>query len=131
MFLQKLVVGTDLAMAEDKSVVPAGDYSLNYFAKRDRSLVQSVISHDLKPTNIDTATRMTNSSSTLTNNIIIDDYKTGKVADTVLKTDLFAAVTVPKSVMLISKTTKKKLFDKKTSAIAFQSFFEDSDWRHF
>ena len=66
MFLEKLVRGIDLAMAEGKSVTLAGDYNLNYFAKRDRSLLQSVISpYDLKPSNIDTATRMTDSSSTL------------------------------------------------------------------
>ena len=44
MFLEKLVLGIDLAMAEGKSVKLAGDYNLNYFAKRDRSLLQSVIS---------------------------------------------------------------------------------------
>ena len=33
--------------------------------------------------------------------------------------------------MLKSKTTKKKFFDKNYSAIAFQNFIENSDWRHF
>ena len=62
-------------MAEGKSVILAGDYNLNYFAKRD-SLLQSVISpHVLKPTNRDTATRMINSSSTLIDYIITDDYE--------------------------------------------------------
>ena len=74
MFFEKLVLGIDLAMAEGKSVILAGDYKLNYFAKRDRSLIQSVISpYDLKPTNNDTATRMTKSSSTLIDYIITDD----------------------------------------------------------
>ena len=74
MFLEKLVLGIDLAMAEGKSVTLAGDYSLNYFAKRDRSLLQSVISpYDLKPSNIDTATRMTDSPSTLIDYIITND----------------------------------------------------------
>ena len=114
MFLEKLVLGIDLALAEGKFVILAGDYNLNYFAKRDRSLLQSVISpYDLKPTNNDTATRMTNSSSTLIDYIITDNYKTGIVADTILKTDHFATITVLKSVMLKSKTTKKKFFDKK------------------
>ena len=95
MFLEKLVLGIDLAMAEGKSVLLAGDYNLNYFAKRDRSLLQSVISpYDLKPTNNDAATRMTNSSSTLIDYIITDDYETGIVADTILKTDHFATITV-------------------------------------
>ena len=45
MFLEKLVLGTDLDMVEGKSVVVAGDYSSqgdnrNYFAKRDRILIQ-------------------------------------------------------------------------------------------
>ena len=115
MFLEKLVLGIDLAMAEGKSVILAGDYNLNYFTKRDRSLLQSVISpYALKPTNNDTATRMTNSSSTLIEYIITDDYETGIVADTILKTDHFATITVLKSVMLKSKTTKKKFFAKKT-----------------
>ena len=93
MFLEKLVLGIDLAMAEGKSVILTGDYNLNYFAKSDRSLLQSVISpYDLKPTNNDTATRMTNSSSTLINYIITDDYETGIVADTILKTDHFAKI---------------------------------------
>ena len=49
MFLEKLALGIDLAMAEGKSVILAGDYNLNYFAKRDRSRLQSVISpYDLK-----------------------------------------------------------------------------------
>ena len=49
MFLEKLVLGIDLAMTEGKSVIIAGDYNLNYFAKRDRSLLQSVFSpYDLK-----------------------------------------------------------------------------------
>ena len=62
MSLEKMVLGIDLAMAEGKSVILAGDY--NYFAKRDRNLLQSVISpYDLKPLNIDTATRTTNSST--------------------------------------------------------------------
>ena len=74
MFLEKLVVGIDLAMAEGKTVILAGDYNLNYFSKRDKSLLQSAISpYDLKPTNIYTATRMTNSSSTLIDYIITDD----------------------------------------------------------
>ena len=107
--------GIDLAMAEGKSVILAGDYNLNYFAKRDRSLLQSVISpYDLKPTNNNTATKMTTSSSTLIDYIITDDYETGIVADTILKTDHFATIAVLKSVMLKSKTTKKKFFDKKT-----------------
>ena len=133
MFLEKLVLGIGLAMAEEKSVILAGDYNLNYFAKRDRSLLQSVISpYDLKPTNNNTATRMTTSSSTLIDYIITDDYETGIVADTILKTDQFATIAVLKSVMLKSKTTKKKFFDKKNySAIAFQNFIENSDWRHF
>ena len=99
-FLEKLVLEIDLAMAEGKTVIPAGDYNLNYFAKRERSLQQSVISPcDLKPSNIDTATRMLN-SSTLIDYIIKDGYETGIVADTILKTDHFAKITVPKSVML-------------------------------
>ena len=59
-FLEKLVLGIDLAMAEKKSVKLAGDYNLNYFAKLDRSLPQSVFSpYDLKPSKIDTALRIT------------------------------------------------------------------------
>ena len=108
MSLEKLVLGIDLAMAEGKSVILAGDYNLNYLAKRDRSLLQSVISpYDLKSTDKETATRLTNSSSTLIDYIITDDYKTGIVVDTILKTDHFATITVLKSVMLKSKTTKK------------------------
>ena len=107
--------------------------NLNYFAKCDRSLLQSVISpYDLNPTNNDTATRMTNSSSTLIDYIITDNYEIGIESDTILKTDHFATIAVLKSVMLKSKTTKKKFFDKKNySAIAFQNFIENSDWRHF
>ena len=76
MFLEKLVLGIDLAMAEGKSVIHAGDYNLNYFAKRDRSLLQSVIfPYSIKPSNIDTATRMTNSSSTLIEFIITDENR--------------------------------------------------------
>ena len=115
MFLEKLVLVIDLAMAEGKAVILAGDYNLNYFAKLDRSLLQSVISpYDLKPTNKHAATRMINSSSTLIDYIITDDYETGIVADTILKTDHFATITVLKSVMLKSKTTKKKILTKKT-----------------
>ena len=107
MVLEKLVLAIDLATADKKSVILAGDYNLNYFAKRDRCLLQSAISpFDLKPSNIDTATRMTNSSSTLIDYIITDDYETGIVADTIWKNDPFATTTVLKSVMLKSKTTK-------------------------
>ena len=114
MFLEKLFLGIDLAMAEGKSVILAGDYNLIYFAKRDRSLPQSVISpYDLKPTTNNTATRMTTSSSSLIDYIITDDYETSIVADTILKTDHFATITVLKSVMLKSKTTKKKILTKK------------------
>ena len=128
-----MVQGIDLAMAEGKSVILAGDYNLNYFAERDRNLLPSVVSsYDLKPSNIDTATRKTSSSSTLINYIITDDYETGIVADTILKTDHFATITVFKSGMLKSKTTKKNFFDKKNYlTIAFQNFIENSDWRHF
>ena len=98
MFLEILVLGIDLALAEGKSVILPGDYNLNYFAKRDRNLLSSVISlNDLKASNNDTATRMTNSSSTLINYIITEYYETGIVADTILKTDRFATITVPKS----------------------------------
>ena len=111
MFLEKLVLGIDLARAEGKSVILAGDYNLNYFAKRDRGLLQSVLPpYDLKQTNNDTVTGMTNSSSTLIDYIITDDYETLIVADTILKTDHFATITVLKSVMLKSKTTKEKNF---------------------
>ena len=54
---------------------------------------------------------MTNSSSTFIDYILTDDYKTGIVADTISKTDHFATITVLKSVMLKSRTTKKS--DKK------------------
>ena len=98
MFLEKLVLGMELAMAEEISVIHAGDYNLNYFAKRDKSLLQCVISpYDLKSSNIDTVTKTTNSSSTLIDYIIADDYKTGTVADTILKTDHFVTITVLKS----------------------------------
>ena len=115
-------------MAEGKSVLLAGDYNLNYFAKRDKSLLQSVISPcDLKPSNIDTATRMSNSSSTLIDYIIRDYYDTGIVADTVLKTDHFATITVLKSVMPKTKTTKKKFFDKKNIAFQILLKFQTED----
>ena len=96
----------------------------NYFAKHDRSLLQSVISpYDLKPTNSDTATRPTNSSPTLIDYIITDDYETDIVADTILKTDHFATITVLKSVMLKSKTTKKKFIDKKLFSHSILKFY--------
>ena len=99
-FLEKVVLGIDLAMAERKSVKHAGDYNLNYFAERVRSLLQSVISpYDIKPSSIDKATRMTNSSSTLINYIITDDYETGVVEDTYSKTDHNATITVLKPVI--------------------------------
>ena len=111
MFLGRLVLGIDPAMA----VILAGDFDLICFAKRERSLPQFVISpYDLKPSNIDTATRMTNSSSTLIDYIITDEFETGIMADTILKTDNFATITVLKSVMLKSKTRKTIFFDKKT-----------------
>ena len=114
MFLEKVVLGIDLARAGRKSVIHAGDYNLNYFAERDRSLLQSVISpYDIKTSNFDTATRMTNSSSTLINYIITDDYETGVVEDTFLKTDHIATITVLKSVILNSKTTTNKFLTKK------------------
>ena len=103
MFFEKLVLGMDLTMAEGKSVINAGDYNMNCFAKRDRSLLQSVISpYDIKPSNIDTATRMNNSSSTLINYIITEYYEKSIVADTVLKSKHFATITVLISVMLKS-----------------------------
>ena len=107
MFLEKLVLGIDLAMGEGKSVINAGDYKLKYFSKLDRSRLQSAISpYDIKPSNIDTATRMTHSSSTLVGFIITDDYETGNVEDTIFKTDHFLRITVLKTVMLKSKATK-------------------------
>ena len=103
----------------------------DYFSKLDRSLLQSVICpYDLKPTNNDTATRMTNSSSRLIDYIITDDYESGIVADTILKTDHFATITALKSVILKSKTTEKFFDIKNFSAIAFHNFIENSDWRH-
>ena len=72
---------------------------------------------------------MTNSSSTHIDYIITDDYETGIVAATILKTDHFAKITVLKSVMPKSKTN---FFDKiNYSAIAFLNFIENSDRRHF
>ena len=123
MFLEKLVLGIDLAMAEGKFVILAGDYILNYFANRDRSLLQSVISPwDLKPSNIDTATRTTNSSSTLIDYIITDDYKTGIVAGTIFKFGHFATISVLKSVMLKAKT-KQTFFEKKIFSHSVQKFY--------
>ena len=76
------MLGIDIAMAAGKSVILAGGYKLNCFAKRDESLLQSVIyPYDLKPSNIDTATRMTNSSSILIDYILGDDYETCIVVD--------------------------------------------------
>ena len=126
--VEKLVLGIDLAMAERKFVILAVDYNLNYIAMHDGSVLQSVISPcDLKPSSIDTATRMTNSSSTHINHIITDYYETGKLLDTILKTDHFATITVLKSVILKSKT---KFFDKRNySHIAFQNLIETSDWK--
>ena len=75
---------------------------------------------------------MTNSSSTLIDYIITDYHITGIVADTILKNICFAAITVLKSVMLKSKTTKERFLDKeKYSAITFQNIIENSDWKHF
>ena len=88
----------DLAMAERKSVKLSGDYNLNYFAKRDKSLLQSVNSpNDRKLSNIDTATRVTNPSSNYIDHIITGNYETGILANTILKADHFATITVPKS----------------------------------
>ena len=112
-FLEKLLLGIDLAMVEGKSVKHAGDYNINHFANHDRNLLQFVISpYDLKPSNINTATRMTNSSLTLIHYIITDDNETGTVADKILKTDPCATITVLKSVILKSKTTKKNFLTK-------------------
>ena len=120
---EKLVLGIDLAMAEGKSAKLAGEYKLNYFAQHDRKLLQSVVSpYDLKPSNIDTATRIYNSSSTLINYIITDNYQTGIVAYTILKTDHFATITVLNSVMVKSKTTKKKFLTTKLFSHSFPKF---------
>ena len=90
----KLVMGIDLAMAEGKSVILAGDHISKYFAMRGRSMLQSVLSScDLNQSNIDTNTRMTNSCSIRIDNIITDDYESSIVADTILKTDRFATIT--------------------------------------
>ena len=78
----------------------------------------------LKPSNTDTATRVTNSSSTLIDYIITDDYKTGKVAATISKTDHFATITVLKSVMIKSETTKKKFLTKKLVGHSVPKFYE-------
>ena len=72
---------------------------------------------------------MKDSSSTLIGYIITDDYETGIVADTILKTDHFATTTVLKSVMFDSKTTRINFFN--FSVIAFQNSIENSEWRHF
>ena len=83
-------------------------------------MLQSVVSPcDSKQSDNDTATSMSNSSSTLIDYIITDYYQTGIVVDTILKTDHFATIIVLKSVILNSKTTKKKFFDKNYSVIAF------------
>ena len=98
-------------MAERKSVKLSGDYNLKYFAKSDKSLLQSVISpYNLKPSNIDTATRVTNASSTYMDYIIPGDYETGIIADTILKADRFATITVPKSKNNIPSFTIRILF---------------------
>ena len=73
---------------------------------------------------------MTNFSSTLIDYIITDEYETGIVADTILKNDNFATITVLKSVMLKSKSKKKKKFDKTIYSAEFQNLIEISDWRH-
>ena len=65
--------------------------------------------------------------STLIVYIITDDYEMRIVADTILKTDQFATIVVLKSVTLKSKTTKKKIWQKNSSAIALQNFIENSD----
>ena len=97
MFLQKLIL---LWLMENLSYL-LETTTLNYFVKRERSLLQSVISqNDLKLSNIDTATRMTNSSSTLIDYSITEGYETRIVAIAILKPDHFAKITVFKSVML-------------------------------
>ena len=65
---------------------------------------------------------MTNSSSTLIDYIITDDYETGIVADTILKTDHFATITVLKSVMLKSKTKKNSFLTKKLFSHSIPKF---------
>ena len=78
MFLEKLALGIDLAMTEGKFVILAGDYNLNYFARRKKNMLQSVVSPcDLKPSNKDTASRLTNFSSILIDYILTDHYETG------------------------------------------------------
>ena len=58
--------------------------------------------------------------------------RTGIVADTILKTDRFATITVLKSVMLKSKITKNSSLTKKNySAIAFENSIENSERRKF
>ena len=74
-------------------------------------------------------TRMTNSSSTLIDYIITDDYETGMVADTILKTDHFVTIAIIKHVNLKSNTKKNFFSQKSCSAIAFQNCTENSFWR--
>ena len=111
-------------MAEEKFVIHAGVYNLNNFAKRGRSVLQYEFSpYDLKPSIIDTATRMTNSSSTLIDYIIADNYKTGIIVDKILKADHLATITVLKSVMRKSKTTKKIFLTKKVFSHSITKFY--------
>ena len=70
--------------------------------------------YDFKQSNNKTATIMTHSSSTPIDYIITDYYQTVTVADTILKADHFAIITVLKSAMLKSITVKTKLSIKKT-----------------
>ena len=73
------------------------------FTKRDKSRLQfEIFPNDLKQTNIDAATRKTNSSSTITDCIITDYHEPSRVADTKLKGDHLATTVILKYQLLKS-----------------------------
>ena len=143
-FLEELSTSIDYAITEKKPLVLMGDYNIDYFDKRERECLETILTlYGLNVMNKDHATRVQNQSRTLIDYIITDHLKSENfetfVSDSVFRTSKNKSIdhraTSVVSNLQIEKrcnVTIKEVFDKSNyKRDEFCQEIQRSDWCRF
>ena len=143
-FLEELSTSIDNTITEKKPLVLMGDYNINYFDKKERECLETILTpYGLNVMNKDHATRVQNQSRTLIDFIITDHLKSEIfetfVSDSVFRTSKNKSIDHRATSVLGSlkiekrcNVTIKEVFDKSNyKRDDFCQKIQRSDWCRF
>ena len=143
-FLEELSTSIDYAITEKKPLVLMGNYNIDYFDKRERECLETILTpYGLNVMNKDHDTRVQNQSRTLIDYIITDHLKSENfetfVSDSVFRTSEnksidYRATSVVSNLQIEKRcnVTTKEVFDKSNyKRDEFCQEIQRSDWCRF